>query len=92
MRLGRNADAIAAYDAALAANPKEYHSLYGRGIVEARLGRSADSARDIAAAEKIGPRVREEFDQMGVRLGQETGAQTASTAKRPEGTGSKTAD
>jgi tetratricopeptide (TPR) repeat protein len=90
MRLGRNAEAVAAYDAAVAANPKEYNSLYGRGVVESRLGRSTDSARDIAAATAIRPRVVEEFAQMGVRLRQQPGAQTASTASRPETTASKT--
>jgi tetratricopeptide (TPR) repeat protein len=94
LRLGRNAEALTAYDAALAANPKEYHSLYGRGLVESRLGRSADGARDIAAATAIGPRVAEEFAQMGVRLEQETGARTASTASasRPEAPGPKGKD
>jgi tetratricopeptide (TPR) repeat protein len=66
MRMGRNADALAAYNAALAANPKEYNSLYGRALVEARLGRTADSARDTAAALAGRPAVRADFEEMGL--------------------------
>ncbi len=66
MRLGRNADALAAYNAALAADPKEYNSLYGRALVEERLGRAAESARDTAAALAGRPGVRAAFKEMGL--------------------------
>jgi tetratricopeptide (TPR) repeat protein len=66
-RLGRYAEALTAYDAAITAKSDQFESLYGRGLAEARLGRAADSTRDIAAALKGRPRVREEFAEMGVR-------------------------
>jgi tetratricopeptide (TPR) repeat protein len=67
LRLGRNAEAVAAYDAALAADPTVYDSLYGRGVVEARLGRQKESARDIAAALAGRPHIREQFAEYGIR-------------------------
>jgi tetratricopeptide (TPR) repeat protein len=67
MRMGRDADALAAYDAALKADPTVYTSLYGRGLVEARLGRGPDAARDTAAALAARPHMREDFAEMGIR-------------------------
>jgi tetratricopeptide (TPR) repeat protein len=66
MRLGRDAEAVAAYDAALAADPKLPTSLYGRGFVEARLGRAGDSARDMNAALALAPHIREDFAKLGL--------------------------
>ncbi|MHB8529741.1 MAG: tetratricopeptide repeat protein, partial [Caulobacteraceae bacterium] len=67
MRLGRNAEALTAYNAALAADPKEYNSLYGRGLVEARLGRMNDSRRDTTAALAGRPHLGDDFAKMGLR-------------------------
>lgn len=67
LRLGRNAEALQAYDAALAAKPDEYNSMYGRGLAEARLGRADDATRDIHAALAASPYLRQSFEDMGVK-------------------------
>lgn len=67
MRLGRNAEAIKAYDQVLEINPKEYASRYGRALVEARLGLRDQSARDMADVMAARPKLREEFEKIGVR-------------------------
>ncbi|MFI4973425.1 MAG: DUF3857 domain-containing protein [Caulobacterales bacterium] len=66
LRLGRAADALEAYNAALAVQPKMYNSLYGRGLVEARMGREDDAVRDIHAAMTDRPYLRQEFEAMGL--------------------------
>ena len=53
LQLGRYADAIADYDAALAKDPKLAPSLYGRGLAKQKLGDTAGGASDMAAAETI---------------------------------------
>jgi tetratricopeptide (TPR) repeat protein len=66
MRLGRLKDALDAYSAAVAANSKSSDSLYGRGLVEAKLGLFSESSRDIAQAAVLRPHIREIFQEMGV--------------------------
>ena len=66
-RLGRNVDALNAYDLALAKDPPEVNSLYGRGVVEARLGDTAGSQRDLAAATAAWPHIGEYYAKIGVR-------------------------
>ena len=53
--------------ATLAIDPRKYDTLYGRGLVEAKLGRTADSERDIKAALAGRPTVKDEFAKMGVQ-------------------------
>ena len=67
MRMGRNAEALAAYDAALAKDPKLSASLYGRGLVEARLGRGTEAKRDTELALAARPNLRDEFAEIGMR-------------------------
>ena len=66
MRLGRNAEAITAYNASLAMYRKGYNSMYGRGLAEVRLGQAREGARDITAALAARPGLRKEFADMGV--------------------------
>jgi len=61
------ADAVAAYNQALAANPTEKHSLYGRGLAYLRQGDHAKGQADIAAAVKLDANIPDEFHAMGVQ-------------------------
>ena len=67
LRLNRFEEALIAYDAVLAINPTEYNSLYGRGLVEAKLGRAAESGRDTKAALAGRPTIRSVFADMGLQ-------------------------
>ena len=66
LRLGHNAEAIAAYDQALGLAPREIHSLYGRGIAYLRQGDKARGQADLAAAVKLDAGVVETFKAMGI--------------------------
>jgi tetratricopeptide (TPR) repeat protein len=64
--LGRNDDAIADYNSALAANPKLGMSLYGRGLAERRKGDDVDAEKDITAAQALLPGVETKFGTLAV--------------------------
>jgi tetratricopeptide (TPR) repeat protein len=66
LRLGRYAEAIAAYDRAVQLQPKQAASLYGRGVAKLRLGDRSGGAADLDAARKVSPLVDEEFADYGV--------------------------
>ena len=66
LRMGRNPDALVAYTTALSYNQHWASALFGRGVIEARLGQREDSERDITAAEKANPAIRKTFADMGV--------------------------
>jgi len=68
LRLGRLDDAIADYDRALAKSPNMPSSLFGRAVAWARKGDRAKSESDAAAAAKIDPDVRADFERYGVKL------------------------
>lgn len=68
LRLGRFAEAIVEYDAALATRPGQATSLYGRAVAEARKGDAAAADRDLAAARKADSSVIEQFKGYGVTL------------------------
>ena len=53
LRSGRFRDAIADYDAALEANPRDHYSLYGRGIAKLRVGDTQGGQADIAASKEV---------------------------------------
>lgn len=53
LRQQRFRDAVADYDAALKASPKDPYSLYGRGIAKLRLGDNAGAQADIAASKEL---------------------------------------
>ncbi|MDP1028774.1 tetratricopeptide repeat protein [Sphingomonas sp. KR1UV-12] len=68
LRLGRLDDAIADYDKALAKGPSLSSSLFGRAVAWARKGDPAKSESDAAAATKIDPGVRADFERYGIKL------------------------
>jgi len=61
-------DAIINYDQALTKYPNMAASLFGRAVAWARKGDKAKSDADIAAAIKINPDVRTEFENCGIKL------------------------
>jgi tetratricopeptide (TPR) repeat protein len=66
LRRGEFDKSIADYDAALKLNPQQARSLYGRGIAKIRKQRNAEGEADIAAAEKIAPKIADNFSQRGI--------------------------
>jgi tetratricopeptide (TPR) repeat protein len=68
LRLGRLDDAIADYDRALAKSPNIPSSLFGRAVAWRRKADRARSDSDAAAAAKIDPDIRAEFERYGVKL------------------------
>ncbi|WP_229262080.1 tetratricopeptide repeat protein [Duganella guangzhouensis] len=68
LRLGRNRDALAAYDAALAVRRNQGSSLIGRGIARKRLGDTAGAEQDIKAALAIDADLRREYAAYGINF------------------------
>lgn len=68
LRLGRLDDAIADYDHALSKSPNMSSSMFGRAVAWARKGDRAKSESDAAAALKIDPDIRTNFERYGVKL------------------------
>lgn len=66
MQVGRDADAIAVFDHALALGPFLSASLYARGIARQRTGDLAGASRDIAAARVFAPTVATRYAEFGV--------------------------
>ncbi|QMW24242.1 tetratricopeptide repeat protein [Sandaracinobacteroides saxicola] len=66
LRLGRLDEAIADYGKALAQEPDQAESLYGRAVAWARKGERAKSDADAAAAIKRDPKVKERFEGYGL--------------------------
>jgi len=66
LKLGRFSQAIADYDAALAGNPRESGSLYGRGLARLRSQDTEGGRADLAAAKALDPAVAEEFARYGL--------------------------
>jgi tetratricopeptide (TPR) repeat protein len=66
LRLGRNRDALASYDAALTARHDHVMSLLGRGIARRRLGDVAGGKIDAEAALSIDPGLRQEYAGYGI--------------------------
>jgi tetratricopeptide (TPR) repeat protein len=65
-QMGRYGEAVRAYDAALAQDPKLSQSLYMRGVAKLRAGDQIDGMADMAAAKEINPTVQDEFNRYGV--------------------------
>lgn len=61
IRLGRWAQAIRSYDAALHIRPHLAASLYGRAVAERHEGKHARARADLAAALKVNPHVEQFF-------------------------------
>lgn len=66
LQMGRNTEAVASYDRALALEPQEAMSLYGRGIAKLRLNLESEGEADIAAAIAISSTVESTFSSYGV--------------------------
>ena len=66
LRLGDYKNSIADYDASLAVQPKDAWALYGRGVAEKRLGKTAAADADMAAAGVIWPAVADAFVTHGI--------------------------
>jgi len=87
LRLGRFADAVKAYDAALARRPLWTPALYGRSLAEAGLGGAAASGSDLVnrrIALKVDADVVDEFARMGIgtpRLTKSTSVTAQSSAQ-----------
>lgn len=71
LRMERHADAIAAYNQALALQADQPTSLYGRGLARLALGLTAEGQADIDAAVAIYPHVASELEpsaQIGIPI------------------------
>lgn len=66
LRLGRYAEAIEAYDAALRGRPLAADSLYGRGLAERRLNKRSASEADMRTAMILDARVADTFATYGL--------------------------
>jgi len=66
LRRAEYARAIADYDAALAKRPNMGWSLYGRGIAKLKVGDKPGGEADLAAADKIAPKLAERAKGYGI--------------------------
>ena len=66
VKLGRFEQAVVDYDAALARNPREPGSLYGRGLAGLGQNDPGGGRADLAAAKALDPGVAEEFRRYGL--------------------------
>jgi tetratricopeptide (TPR) repeat protein len=66
LRLGRNADAVAAYDRSLDMQPKQTASIYGRGLARLAMGAVAKGHADLQGARALGPGVTWQFENYGL--------------------------
>ena len=66
LRLGDYQKSIADYDASLGLQPGDPWALYGRAVDEKRLGNSAASDSDAAAARAIWPGISDTFEKHGI--------------------------
>jgi tetratricopeptide (TPR) repeat protein/predicted aspartyl protease len=67
LRLGDYDKSISDYDAALKINPQLARALYGRGVAKIRKNKVTEGEADIANAEKIAPKIAEQFEALGLR-------------------------
>jgi tetratricopeptide (TPR) repeat protein len=67
-KIGRQADAIAAFDRALALKPDYVEALYNRGAALARLNRLQDAIADFERALVIDPKCTEALNNYGTAL------------------------
>jgi tetratricopeptide (TPR) repeat protein len=66
LRMRRFDESIAEYDAALTMRPDLPTSLYGRGLAKLGKGEEAEAEQDVAAAQRIDPKVAAQFADYGV--------------------------
>lgn len=67
-RLGRFDEAIADMNTALMKDPESAESLFIRGLAKLKKGDSAGGSADIAAGEKINPKIAEKYAKWGVQV------------------------
>jgi formylglycine-generating enzyme required for sulfatase activity/tetratricopeptide (TPR) repeat protein len=82
LQLGRNADAIAAYDSAIEKRPDQEVSLYGRGVAKNRDCKCNAGAADIKRALAREPATGRRFETYGIKL-QERGLPPSSRVRSP---------
>jgi tetratricopeptide (TPR) repeat protein len=68
MRLHREREAKEAYNESLKSNPLYGSSLYGRGVVEQRLGDKVAAEADMRRAKELDAQTAEEFASYGFAL------------------------
>jgi tetratricopeptide (TPR) repeat protein/predicted aspartyl protease len=66
LRLGEFGKSIDDYDVAIKMNPQFANALYGRGIAKIKRKNIADGEADFATAEKITPKIADEFKAIGI--------------------------
>ncbi|MDP9010689.1 MAG: tetratricopeptide repeat protein [Pseudomonadota bacterium] len=66
LRLGDYDKSIGDFDAALKINPQMAMALYGRGVAKTKKNNIAAGEADIANAEKIAPKIAEQFKAIGI--------------------------
>ena len=59
-------NSLASYDSALAMSPDQVSSLYMRGIVKLRLGRTEEGRADVAAALAAEPDIADFYGEFGL--------------------------
>jgi tetratricopeptide (TPR) repeat protein/predicted aspartyl protease len=67
LRLGDYDKSIGDYDAALQINPQMPMALYGRGLAKIKRNKIAEGEADLANAEKLAPRVAQQFEALGIK-------------------------
>ena len=67
LRLGDYDKSIGDYDAALKINPQMPMALYGRGVAKIRKKQITEGEADIVNAERIAPKIAEQFEALGLR-------------------------
>jgi tetratricopeptide (TPR) repeat protein/predicted aspartyl protease len=67
LRLGDYDKSVGDYDAALKINPQMPMALYGRGVAKIRKKQITEGEADIVNAEKIAPKIAEQFEALGLR-------------------------
>lgn len=68
LRMGRNQDALASYEAALRNRNHYYHSLLGRGLARQRLGDQAGGEADVRTALRRQPLLRRDYLAYGFKV------------------------
>jgi tetratricopeptide (TPR) repeat protein/predicted aspartyl protease len=66
LRLGDYDKSVGDYDAALKINPQMPMALYGRGVAKIRKKQITEGEADIVNAEKIAPKIAEQFKTIGI--------------------------
>src|ERR1700722_2168341 len=67
LRLGDYDKSIGDYDAALKINSQMPMALYGRGVAKIRKKQITEGEADIVNAERIAPKIAEQFEALGLR-------------------------